>query len=297
MVFFLLVLSALFLSCNKPAKTIEEMLPPGSKMSEWQRGEPGRIYKGNQLYEYINGGAEIYLEYGFVQVITQEYFHGDESLVVDIYEMADPQAAFGIYSIHRHPQVTPLQVGDEGYQYEYQTTFWQDHFYIVIMGYKSDRATQNVLAEFAKKISKKIAGHAKPPELLSALPASGLVDHSASYIKGMLGLNMRFYITGENLLGLDGTHAEAVCGSYQSSSGEGQMLVVQYPQAEEEKAKEAEVAAVFAQKYQAMNPPASLFYEDDKGQFYSIKSGGNRLYVVFKASSQQAAVELIGLIS
>ncbi len=297
MIFFLLVLSALFLSCNKPAKTIEEMLPPGSKLSEWQRGEAGRTYKGNQLYEYINGGAEIYLEYGFVQVITQEYFHGDESLVVDIYEMTDAKAAYGVYSVHRGPEVTPLKVGDEGYQYEYQTAFWQDRFYVVIMGYKSDRATQSVLAEFAKKISKKIAVHSKPPELLSALPASGLVERSAGYIKGMLALNMRFYITGENVLSLGGANAEAVCGAYQVSSGEGQILVVQYPQAEAAKAKESELAAVLAQKYAAMNPPVGSLYQDDKGQFYAIKVGGNRLYVVFKANSQAAAVELMGLIS
>ena len=297
MFFFLLVLSALFLSCNKPAKTIGEMLPPGSKMSEWQKGEPGHTYKQNQLYEYINGGADIYLEYGFVQVITQEYYHNDESLVVDIYEMTDPKAAYGIYSIHREPKMSVLQVGDEGLQFEYQTSFWQDHYYINLMGYKSDRITQNVLAEFAKKISRKISVHAKPPELISALPLTGLVDRSACYIKGMLGLNRRFYISGENLLALDGTTAEAVSGSYQSSQGEGQMLIVQYSQIEQAKTKEAELAAVLAEKYQAVNPTENLLYQDDKGQFYAAKARGNKLYIIFKANSQPAALEIMSLIS
>jgi hypothetical protein len=79
--------------------SFEELLPINLEVLPWQKSESAMIYKGKKLYEYINGGAEIYYEYGFIQVITQSYKYEDESLIVDIYEMKNPKAVF-LYTVH-----------------------------------------------------------------------------------------------------------------------------------------------------------------------------------------------------
>jgi hypothetical protein len=293
MIFVLIVLCAMFVSCSQPAKTIEELLPPGSKMSTWQKNGPASLYKQNQLFEYINGGADIYLEYGFVQVITQEYIHNDESLVVEVYEMQDPIAAFGIYSINRDSNAPALKVGDEGWQFEYQTTFWQDRFYVVIMGYKADQIMQGVTADFAAKISKKIYLHAKPPEIISLLPQTGLQARSTCYLKGLLSLNTRFYFSQQNILSLGETGVEAVCGSYQITGGEGQMMVVRYPTPAEAASGEKQLAAALAEQYQGIKIQDILLYKDDKGRWYTARVAGDRLCVIFKADTEGSAIELL----
>jgi hypothetical protein len=59
-------------------------------------------YEGASLTGYINGGAELYREYGFRSLTVQEVtVRGGEELTIESYRMTDPAAAFGIFSISR----------------------------------------------------------------------------------------------------------------------------------------------------------------------------------------------------
>ena len=81
-------------------------------MDSWEPYDELMRYGADNLYDFINGGAEVYVEYGFAQVITQEYVKGDDSIIFTIYEMGSPEAAFGIFSYNRTPQKkAPTTVG------------------------------------------------------------------------------------------------------------------------------------------------------------------------------------------
>ncbi|MCK4464178.1 MAG: hypothetical protein KAU83_00580 [Bacteroidales bacterium] len=58
-----------------------------------------RIYEGSSLWGYINGGADIYLEYGFDKVLVQDINRNEKNYKIDIYFMEDSTAAFGIFSV------------------------------------------------------------------------------------------------------------------------------------------------------------------------------------------------------
>jgi len=60
-----------------------------------------RIYEGSSLWGYINGGADIYLEYGFDKVLVQDINRNEKNYKIDIYFMEDSAAAFGIFSVSR----------------------------------------------------------------------------------------------------------------------------------------------------------------------------------------------------
>ena len=60
-----------------------------------------RVYKGTSLWGYINGGADVYLEYGFLKVLVQDINRDEENYKIDIYFMEDSAAAFGIFSVSR----------------------------------------------------------------------------------------------------------------------------------------------------------------------------------------------------
>ncbi len=60
-----------------------------------------RVYKGSSLWGYINGGADVYLEYGFIKVLVQDINKDEENYKIDIYFMEDSAAAFGIFSVSR----------------------------------------------------------------------------------------------------------------------------------------------------------------------------------------------------
>jgi hypothetical protein len=58
-------------------------------------------FDGNALFGYMNGGAELYREYGFTDLTVQEMEIGKHQLVVELYRMRDSLASFGIFSVFR----------------------------------------------------------------------------------------------------------------------------------------------------------------------------------------------------
>jgi len=59
-----------------------------------------RIFEGSALYGFMNGGSELFLEYGFQQLLEQRLTFQDIPFVAEYYLMDSPQNAYGIYSIH-----------------------------------------------------------------------------------------------------------------------------------------------------------------------------------------------------
>ena len=59
-----------------------------------------RVFTGTGLFGYMNGGAELYLEYGVRKLTTRDLVFMNEEYTLDIYEMPTPEDAFGIYSLH-----------------------------------------------------------------------------------------------------------------------------------------------------------------------------------------------------
>jgi len=59
-----------------------------------------REFTGSGLFGFMNGGAELYLEYGVEKLVTRDIAYKGEEYTVDIYDMPTPKDAFGIYSLH-----------------------------------------------------------------------------------------------------------------------------------------------------------------------------------------------------
>lgn len=58
-----------------------------------------QAYAGKQLFGYINGGAELYHEYGFVRLDVRRFRRGNMEATVDVYQMSDAAAAYGLVSL------------------------------------------------------------------------------------------------------------------------------------------------------------------------------------------------------
>jgi len=56
-------------------------------------------FTGEGLYGFMNGGADLYLEYGFSELIYRELTYRGEDFSVELYKMRSPEDAFGIHSV------------------------------------------------------------------------------------------------------------------------------------------------------------------------------------------------------
>jgi len=148
-------------------------------------GRPA-FYSDN-LWEYINGGAEAYHQYDFFALLHQIFLAGDAEVTVDIYDMGNPLNAFGIYSSERSPDYRFLPVGSQGFGEAYSLNFFQDRYYVKLSLYP-DKPDSTVLVRFGAKISDGIPGARGMPELFSLFPAENAIANSETFIlKAPLG--------------------------------------------------------------------------------------------------------------
>ena len=149
-----------------------------------------RLYGPESLWNYINGGATPYLDYGVTEVVTYGGVAGKDSLavIVDVYDMADSLGAFGIYSSERFPEYEYLTIGGEAYASENALCFWKGRYYVKVFTEDYDPPTIEPLKLIAKELSTRIRGSTRIPSVFESFPANGQVVHTELYTaKNVLG--------------------------------------------------------------------------------------------------------------
>lgn len=233
---------ALLASSCERTRTEEEQKPTGIAAllcSEadlpggWKVADTVRVFTGRQLYEYINGGADLFLEYGFVEVAAGEYLTpGGKTVFINLYRMSDPDAAFGIFSATRRPEYEVVAIGTMGARTDYQQIFCRGSYYIETQAMDTDSLTQREMEYLCGAVNGKIADEpTAEPEALEYLPEPGYLPHSGVLVRGPLALNSRKYLSDENIFALSDTVPGALA-SYRLSEEREQpstFLVVNYP--------------------------------------------------------------------
>ncbi len=139
------------------------------------------VYNSETLYQYIDGGADLYVLYDFKALLHQQFKSGATDLTADIYEMSSPEDAFGIYASERSPGYTFIPIGAEGYREKGILNFFEDHYYVKLSGSGANEDT--LLDQFARLLSSRIGGVKTLPNLLEKLPREHRVPHSEQYVK------------------------------------------------------------------------------------------------------------------
>jgi hypothetical protein len=170
------------------AATTADMLPPASPLDGWHMREGARAYTPANLYEYIDGNADLFLSYGFADLSVGDYtpVKGEGWISVDVYNMGTPLQAFGIFGAEKPVDVEPAAVGAQGYASEGLIAFWKGPYYVkvsLVEGEDKDAAKR--LAEVA---ADRISAEPTMPAELARLPAEKRVPGSERYVKsGALG--------------------------------------------------------------------------------------------------------------
>jgi len=186
-----LLLSACSSSPTPDPHDLSRLLPNPSKTGDWQKhGEPG-LWEGEDLYIYINGGAEIYQEYGFQRIMIQDFKNPEgSSISLEIYEMTDSPAAYGIFTFKTSSSGKNLNIGQGGQIEDYYLNFWQDRYLFTLTGFDQKPETIAGLKQLAETITERFEKEERgdPPSLANRLPRENLLPTGSKYFRGHLGL-------------------------------------------------------------------------------------------------------------
>ena len=253
---------------SPPLQNLEAFLPDKAELQNWKAENAPQLYKGEDLYLYIDGGAEIYHEYGFKQVLVQDYKSAaGKSLTLEIFEMANPECAFGIYTFKSSGQGKPIALGQDGQLEEYYLNFWKDKALVTLTGFDGSPEVIQGLMHLAKSVEAKIKTQGRRPSLVGIFPKEWLPVARLKYIKGVLGLNNIHSFFGRDVF----RFREAITGGI--LGGKFTIFVFRYSSAEECRGRYQEVKAAFEK-----NPAYKNFKSIQPDLFETIDDKGITIY-------------------
>jgi hypothetical protein len=147
-----------------------------------------RSFTGESLFGYINGGAELYLEYGFASLWVADIELMGGMYKTEIYRMNGAEEAFGIFSISRYkcldrPPLSPFTCYNK-----YQLQVCAGEYYISIINSNGSQTDSLASVTIAESIVRKI----KEPsvDLSGYLPGwpEESVNNTAVLARGKLGV-------------------------------------------------------------------------------------------------------------
>jgi hypothetical protein len=146
------------------------------------QGEPSS-HGPDGLWEMINGAADTFLDYGFVELTAQQYSNGSVTVTVNAYDMGTPLNAYGVYRVEAPEGDLVVDAGSEAVvSPPYQCLLLKDRTYVKVEAYEGD-IDEATGRELVVEIASALPGSVEPPPEMAALPAEGMIAGSARYTR------------------------------------------------------------------------------------------------------------------
>jgi hypothetical protein len=177
-----LVVAASSLSCTDRSSDFPEV-------DGWSRTGEVLTYDADNLWEYIDGAAELFVQYDVQTCRTADLAAGDLVVSVDLYDMGTPLNAFGVFKQENPAGGAPLPGAIEAaVSPPYQALLLKGATYVkvnTIGGELTDASGRELLEALARALP----GSTTLPSELGLLPEDGKVAGSEGYQReGFLGL-------------------------------------------------------------------------------------------------------------
>jgi hypothetical protein len=175
------------------AEEITGLLPSLEKLPGWKFSQSPEVFKGDDLFELIDGGADIYFEYGFSQVVSADYIDPGQNIIqAEIYEMSDAPAAYGIFSLMQQSSAWTAEYGQLTVITPDYIAFWKDKYYVIVSWSSINDPKSKSMDVLAGMINQNISGTGNYPELISKLIVSD-PGQKLVYLHGNLALSNFYY--------------------------------------------------------------------------------------------------------
>lgn len=285
-------------------------------MDGWKLEGPPKTITRETIFDYMDGGGELYLAYKFERLRVYKYLDGAENeILVEIYEMKHPDEAFGLLSLDWSGEPANLSPGTgplpENHVCPAYTALYgegllrarADNLYLRVLALRETPGVKEIIL----KLGKDIAGHASQatfPTLLDVIrPKAGspwqIKKDRTSYFHSHLILNSLYYLSHENILLLDPT-CEALYTEWAqgepASKKSARMIIIKYPEPQKAGAALADFLGAYlkekAEKLAEISPfekEKAIRVEDG---WLGWKLAGNYLALVFEAPEEAAIKKL-----
>jgi hypothetical protein len=141
-------------ACKK--KTIDPF-PASGVISGWQKTGQTRVFEARDLWQYIDGDSEQYIQAGVVSTTTSDYSYQSRlEAVVDVHTMGNPVGAQKILETGQSKDARAVQIGDAGIAYAQSVAFRKGPYLVRIVAYQALPDGQQALMALAHGVEAKL---------------------------------------------------------------------------------------------------------------------------------------------
>ena len=259
-----------------------------SEVGGWKWDGKDMKYNSRTLFDYIDGAAELYLAYGFQNLVVRRFEKpGQPSIMAELYEMATSEDAYGVFSFEHQDE--PVGIGQGSEFGGGLLRFWKGKYFVSVYAEGEGKEVEPAILGSGRAMDNAISATGPEPKIIQYLPGQtfGLVDKSIRYLKSHVLLNQRFFVSHQNILDLS-RETEATLATYLRDRQKVHLLLIRYPNSP--KAKEA-----FQSFTKAYMPDAAgkdrVKTEDRKWTF--ARQSNDYILIIFGAPREADAEALL----
>lgn len=154
---FLLV-SALLLLCICGCKSkAKDPFPVAGEVDGWQKTDETRTFAAKDLWQYIDGDSEQYVQAGVISTSTSDYkYKAEFEAVIDIHTMRDAGGATRIFENGHSADARTVPLGDAGFAYSQSVVFRKGPHLVRIVAWQSNPQTADALLALARGVEAKL---------------------------------------------------------------------------------------------------------------------------------------------
>ena len=141
-------------SCKKGA---QDPFPASGAIAGWQKTDATRVFEAKDLWQYIDGDAEHFIQAGVVSTSTADYtYNGNLEAVVDIHTMGGLDGAQKILETGLTRDTRTVQLGDQGVQYAQSVSFRKGRYVVRIVAYEAAPDAPQALMALARGVEQRL---------------------------------------------------------------------------------------------------------------------------------------------
>jgi hypothetical protein len=249
-------------------------------------GEP-QVFDPETIFSYIDGHAEVYLAYGMRSCESMRYVgrEGEGDIVVDVFELASPDDAFGVFTVDLDGEVVP--VGHDGrYRYGW-LSFWKGPFFVSVYAEEEAEAARNAVFELGHAVAVSIDEDADRPDLVGTLPTAGLDRGSIRFLRSEQILRTHLYLGEGSVAGLT-PETSAILAKFSRDQWTAYLLVVDFP----DTAAADRGLSVFSGRFLDDEGDREVV-QDSVDRWYGARREGSRVALVIGAGTEDLALSLL----
>ena len=283
-----------FSACSTVPES-SRLLP--AEIEGWKAGGPDGLYGAETLFDYIDGGAEVYRALNVREVRARKYVReGAPEIIADLFDMGSSSDAFGAYH-HDLRDGESAGIGQESERSSGALAFWKGRYFASITALGETEDARRTILALGRRIAESIPDAGAPPDLRRWLPGDGLRAEQIRYFHIEPSLNIYYRLAEGNPLGLH-ARTEGILARYDSGGGAAPdesgrgghvLLLVRYPSEGEASQAVQRFRSEFLPVSDAQGIARTL-----QGKWDGVRAAGDLLIAVLDAPARVDVEKAVG---